>query len=130
MFTRFLIFAILAIPFAQLELSFAAGHIRPTGITNGEASQLIVWYDETESSPQFGRSSLQITNGSGENAVSIHIQVFAQNPNGGCREFDFSDTLTRSDTVLYVFDSIVSNSTGGGAHRVVRLEGIYSGNAR
>ena len=111
--TRLLIFAILAIPFAQPKLSLAADHIRPTGITNGEASQLIVWYDETESSPQFGRSFFQVTNGSGANAVNIHVQVFAQNSNGGCREFDFNDTLTRNDTVLYVFNSIVSNSTGG-----------------
>ena len=112
----FLMFAVLALP------SIArAQHIAPNGVVNLGASQLVVWYDESQDITLEGWSHFQVTNGSNDTAVNIHVQIFADDVDDSmnrCREHDFNDTLTPSDTVVYLLahlnrDELSMSDTGG-----------------
>lgn len=83
-----------------------AGHLKADGVTEGFASQIIAWYDETQSNNVF--SLFQVTNASNDTAVTVHIQVFADDADSEdrCREHDFTDTLTPNDTIVYVLGSL------------------------
>lgn len=99
-------------------IASAAGHIAPVGDTTQEGSQLIVYYDQTEDGqdtdsgggPGFaGTTFLQVTNGSVDTGVNIHVQIFADDEDDSsnlCREHDFTDTLTPNDTHIYVLEDL------------------------
>ena len=100
-------------------LSLAAGHIAPTGETEGHASQLIAWYDESSISTtalaSVDASFFQVTNASTDTSVNIHVQIFADAADDAtdlCREHDFNDTLTPTDTVVYVIGDLDSPILG------------------
>lgn len=112
-----------ALMLALPAFTHAADHIAPHGVTNFGASQLVVWYDESQRiGPEdaFGGndedgdnfeswSYLQVTNGSTDTAVNIHVQIFADDVDDSadrCREHNFTDTLTPTDTVIYVISSL------------------------
>lgn len=92
-------------------IASAAGHITPTGVTKKTASQLVAWYDESEDGNNSieGYAFLQVTNLSTDTGVNIHVQIFADDifdSSDRCREHDFNDTLTPTDTVLYCFNQL------------------------
>ena len=108
-----LIVAAFAISFIMPASVMAGGHIAPVGVTVEKASQLIVWYDQSVGNPNsedlIGTTLLHVTNASIDTAVNIHVQIFADDifdSTNRCREHDFNDTLTPSDTVLYVIGNL------------------------
>jgi hypothetical protein len=86
-----------------------------TGTTTRQASQLILWYDQSfgPAGDNLRRFSfIQVTNAA-THAVRIHVQFFRSfNPVPGnpltavrCQERDFNDRLTPNDTAIYdLFD--------------------------
>lgn len=118
---------------AMPGLAAAAGHIAPTGVTSREASQLVVWYDEGIDDGLESLSLFQVTNGSSDTGVNIHVQIFADDSddpaNGLCREHDFNDTLTPSDTIVYVigeldnpYDGAPATRGGNNAHAAIPID--------
>lgn len=107
--------AVMALALFVPAVSQASSHVRPSGITEGEASQIIAWYDESGTDPQNGHSFFQITVGAASSGVNIHVQIYAQSandPDGDCREVNFNDSLTPGDTVLYALGGVAANSGG------------------
>lgn len=102
--------AMIALP----AIAGAAGHVVPTGVTTEPASQLIAWYDDSGDSGNDidGFSFFQVTNLSADTGVNIHIQFFADDVGDDtdrCREHNFTDSLTPTDTVLYCLDQLDGN---------------------
>lgn len=104
-----------------------------TGTTTRQASQLVLWYDQVLRTGPLGRFSfIQVTNGSENTGVRIHVQFFASfnsdfgNPATAvfCDDRDFNDYLTPGHTVVYdLFDLVKScdnpptcSSSGGSAN--------------
>ncbi len=78
------------------------------GRTEEQASQLILWYDQTEAA--FARFSfIQVTNANLFDGVTIHVQIFASNaPLVRCVEHDFNDFLTAGDEETYDLSNLSS----------------------
>lgn len=71
--------------------------------TTSMGTQLISWWSAKGSR----NTKLQVTNQSQSTSVSVHIQIFNEN----CIEIrDFCDQYTLSDTHVYDFSSIVTNT--------------------
>ncbi len=103
-----LLFGIMYTP----TISQATNHIRPTGKTTQQASQLVFWYDEDESTTN-SHTHIQVTNASNDTPVNVHVQIFASFQTGSigdpltaviCAETDFNDFYTPNDTHTYVMD--------------------------
>ena len=74
----------------------AISQVVPVGKTEEQASQLILWYDQTEDA--FGRFSfIQVTNANLASSVIIHVQIFASDEFSRCVEHDFNDFLSAGD---------------------------------
>ncbi len=90
--------------------------IAPTGKTQLQASQLILWYDE-EKVVNNRNSGFQITNASVDTPVWVHVQIFASsNASPGdpttaviCSETNFNDFYTPNDTHFYDMNSLFTN---------------------
>jgi len=83
----------------------AISQVVPVGKTEEQASQLILWYDQTED--EFGRFSfIQVTNANLDSGVTIHLQIFASDRASKCVEHDFNDFLTAGDENTYDLSSL------------------------
>src|SRR3990172_8038577 len=103
-----------------LMITSNAQVIVPVGTTTRQSSQLIMWYDQVSDLGRF--SFIQVTNGSLDSDVTIHVQIFASECTDfntvtfecdgqvfRCVEHDFNDFLTPGDTVVYDLSHIVDN---------------------
>src|SRR3972149_75140 len=95
-----------------LMISSNAQVIVPVGTTTRQSSQLIMWYDQVSDLGRF--SFIQVTNGSLDSGVTIHVQIFASECTDfntvtfecdgqvfRCVEHDFNDFLTPGDTDVF-----------------------------
>ncbi len=116
------------------SVSHASNHIRPTGKTTEQSSQLVFWYDEDDTgsgalSPN--RDTLiQVTNASVDTPVWVHVQIFASsNTSPGdpttaviCSETNFNDFYTPLDTHIFTMDNVVRNDPLDPGNEVVDLQ--------
>ncbi|MCH8029039.1 MAG: hypothetical protein IH874_03810 [Candidatus Dadabacteria bacterium] len=101
-------------------ISLAAQHIRPVGKTTQQASQLVFWYDEANSSTD-RHTHIMVTNASIDTPVNVHVQIFASSCTLDaldvcipstlviCAETDFNDFYTPRDTHTYWMDEVLTN---------------------
>ncbi|MCH8028634.1 MAG: hypothetical protein IH874_01720 [Candidatus Dadabacteria bacterium] len=101
-------------------ISQASNHIRPTGKTTQQSSQLVLWYDEDEIDED-NDSFIQVTNASVDTPVWVHVQIFASTclnfkDNACapadlvlCSETNFNDFFTPNDTHVYVMENVKTN---------------------
>src|SRR3990170_5135847 len=95
-----------------LMITSNAQVIVPVGTTTRQSSQLIMWYDQVSDLGRF--SFIQVTNGSLDSGVTIHVQIFASECTDfnldtfecdgqvfRCVEHDFNDFLTPGDTDVF-----------------------------
>ena len=110
-----------------LMITSHAQVIVPVGTTTRQTSQLIMWYDQVSDLGRF--SFIQVTNGSLDSGVIIHVQIFASECTNfnldtlvcegqvfRCIEHDFNDFFTPGDTFVYdlgnLFGIDIDNTKG------------------